>query len=428
MEDSLSQASVLGLILIKKDDEIISIDKFNMEGPVGKSRNDFWGKRTYKLDPGIYKMEYTFSDEFDAQNTINEQRTIKVDEKDMQGVYSSDIMLLAKVEAEADLPFGKYGLKFEPLAYDIVTPESESLIFNWELYGLKSIGEELFVSMTVYDGFSGEFGKKLLQKHKPLKDANMQVVMEDISIMDLSSGQYHLTLEVYNRERKQIHYREKNFAMVQPVSDVRLSATFDKEFENSFVGIMTEEEVEYSLRALNSQLQGNMVETLNSALASGDLEAKKYLLYSYWSKVTPDQPGKAHDAYMKVIRAVDDEFGSHFGHGFETDRGHLFMKYGRPNDMIKVVDEVNAPPYEIWIYYDFPTTQQSNVKFLFYNPSLSGDDFILLHSNCTAELQNKQWEQVLYEDAVSEKLGNTIDGVQMQDNFNRKARRYFNDN
>ena len=427
-QDSLSQASVLGLILLKKDDEIISMDKFSLSGPLAKDKKDFWSKRTYKLDPGIYKLEYTFSDEYDVNNTINEQRSIKVDEKKAKTICSSDIMLLAKLGSDQQLPFGKYGLMFEPLAYDVVTPEFENLIFNWELYGLNAVNQKLYLSMTIYEGFSGEFGKKLLQKHMPLKAANDQVILEDIPIIDLSSGQFHLTLEVYNKELVQLHYREKNFAMVQPISDIRLAATYDKEFENSFVGIMTEEEVVYALRALNSQLHGDLVESLNTVLASGSLETKKYFLYSYWARITPDQPGEAFKAYMKVIRAVDEEFGSHFGHGFETDRGHIFMKYGRPNDIIKVIDEVNAPPYSIWVYYDFPFTQQSNVKFLFYNPSLSGDDFILLHSNCSSELQNKQWEQLLYSDAFNEMEGNTLDGTEMQDNFNRNARRYFNDN
>ena len=426
--DSLGQASVLGLILLKKDDEIISLDKFNLQGPLSKEKKDFWSKRTYKIEPGIYKMEYTFSDEYEESNTINAQRAIKVDDKKDQAVYSSDIMLLAKLSSDDHLPFGKYGLMIEPLAYDIVTPEIEHLIFNWELYGLKSVDEKLFMSMTIYSGFSGEFGKKLLQKHMPLKDVDSQVILEDIAILDLNSGQFHLTLEVYDKELKQVHYREKNFAMVQPVSDIRTAATYDKEFENSFVMIMSEDEVDYSLRALNSQLQGNMVESLNEVLATGNLQTKKYFLYSYWSKITPDQPGNAYEAYMKVIKAVDHEYGSHFGYGFESDRGHIFMKYGRPNDVIKVIDEINAPPYSIWIYYDFQATQQSNVKFLFYNPSLSGDDFLLLHSNCTGEIQNKQWEQILYSDAFNEKQGNTIDGTQMESNFNRKARRYFNDN
>ena len=428
MQDSLFQASVLGLILLKKDDVIINADKFSIFSPLDAEKKDFWSSRRYKVDPGGYKLEYTFSDEYNEENTINEQREIKVEGKQSGKVCSSGILLLATIGNDDDLPFGKYGYNFEPLAYEIVTPASEKLIFNWELYGLDQIEEDLYLSYTIYNGFAGTFGEKLLQKHKKLNKESIEVILLEMPILDLQSGEFHLTLEVYNKELKQIHYKEKNFAMVQPVSDFRNMATFDKEFENSFVGIMNEEEVVYSLRALATQLKGNSVETLNNILSTGSLETKKYFLYSYWQRLSPDQPGEAYKAYMKVIRAVDEEFRSHRGYGFETDRGDIFMKYGRPNDIINVVDEINSPPYSIWIYLDFPATQQSNVKFLFYNPSLSGDDFLLLHSNCTAEIQNVQWEQVLYSDAYNERIGNPIDGTEMEDNFNRKARRYFNDN
>ena len=33
----------------------------------------------------------------------------------------------------------------------------------------------------------------------------------------------------------------------------------------------------------------------------------------------------------KVVKAVDKTFFSGFGHGFETDRGRVFLKYGKPN-------------------------------------------------------------------------------------------------
>lgn len=428
MEDSLLQSSVLGLVLLKKDDKIINADKFTISSPLSKEQNDFWSSRRYKIEPGEYKLEYTFSDELNETNTINEQRLIKMDAKLPNGLSSSGILLMASVSQDATLPFGKYGYNYEPLAYELVTPSTDKLIFSWEVYGLNKFEEELYLSYTIYDGYSGSFGKKLLQKHSKLKKDPIEIVLKDIPIIDLNSGKYHLTLEVYNKELRQLHYKQKNFAMVQPVSDIRNLATYDKEFENSFVGEMTEKEVEYSLRALNTQLPGDMIETLNNILATGELETKKYFLYSYWQGLSPDQPGKAYSAFMKVIDAVNEQFGSHLGYGFETDRGYIFMKYGRPNDIVDVIDEVNAPPYSIWVYLDFPATQQSNVKFLFYNPSLSGDDFILLHSNCTSEIQNKQWQQVLYSAAYSERLGNPIDGQGVQDNFNRKAARYFSDN
>ena len=77
------------------------------------------------------------------------------------------------------------------------------------------------------------------------------------------------------------------------------------------------------------------------------------------------------------------------------------MKYGKPSDVITVEDDSDAPPYEIWSYNDFPQTQQSNVKFLFYNPSLATGQFTLLHSTAKTEVNNPRWEIQLY-DGVTE--------------------------
>ena len=80
-------------------------------------------------------------------------------------------------------------------------------------------------------------------------------------------------------------------------------------------------------------------------------------LYSYWALYNPNNAKAAYDAYMDVARAVDKTYDSGFGYGFESDRGFVFMKYGKPSDVTQVEDETDAPPYEIWSYNDFPKTQ-----------------------------------------------------------------------
>lgn len=130
---------------------------------------------------------------------------------------------------------------------------------------------------------------------------------------------------------------------------------------------------------------------------------------------------------MEVAKAVDKMYDGGFGYGFESDRGFIYMKYGRPDDMVMVDNDPSAPPYEIWIYNDFPKTKQTNVKFLFYEPNL-GTDYELLHSNARGEINNPQWQIELYKNAPNEIQGsNYIDATQMQGNFNRRASQYFND-
>jgi hypothetical protein len=74
-------------------------------------------------------------------------------------------------------------------------------------------------------------------------------------------------------------------------------------------------------------------------------------------------------------------------------------------------------------------TNQRNVKFLFYNPTLAGDDFVTLHSTARGEISNPRWERDLYARNAGEQYDgdNYQDATQMQRNVNRNARVYFED-
>ena len=100
------------------------------------------------------------------------------------------------------------------------------------------------------------------------------------------------------------------------------------------------------------------------------------------------------------------------------------MKYGRPDDIVTEENELNAPPYEIWIYYELARTRERNVKFLFYNPTLATGGYQLLHSTSRYELQNANWEQELYRDAV-QPISSGVDANSMS--FTKRAREYFSD-
>ena len=155
---------------------------------------------------------------------------------------------------------------------------------------------------------------------------------------------------------------------------------------------------------------------------------KRRFFLKHWAKKNPIMPEQAYDEYMMVAKVIDKTYGNGFGYGFETDRGRVFMKYGRPDDIVTVENEMNAPPYEVWIYYKMEKTQQSNVKFLFYNPNLIANGHRLLHTTCRGEIQNPRWKHELYKSAPGELIGNSVDGRDVKDNFNRRADQIFNDN
>ena len=133
------------------------------------------------------------------------------------------------------------------------------------------------------------------------------------------------------------------------------------------------------------------------------LEEKRVFLFAYWSERS-DTAKKAFNTYLEYVRKIDELFYSGFGYGFETDRGVVYLRYGKPDDVIAEDKDNGAFPYEIWKYNKVSKTGQTNVKFLFYNPDLAGSDFRLLHSTAHGERQNKKWEIDLYKNAPGEEL------------------------
>jgi GWxTD domain-containing protein len=197
--------------------------------------------------------------------------------------------------------------------------------------------------------------------------------------------------------------------------------------EKQFVTDLNEENLRYSLRAISPLMLGDDSEMLKNVLAGSDLKAMRFFLFRHFVNQNPNNPELAYVEFMKVAGAADQQFRSGFRHGFETDRGRTYIRFGRPDDLIRIEDDPSAPPYEIWVYYNFPQTKQRNVKFLFYNPSLAGEDFILLHSTARGEINNPRWEVALY----GRNAGNQIEGDNYQDastmqrGLGRNARTFF---
>ena len=174
---------------------------------------------------------------------------------------------------------------------------------------------------------------------------------------------------------------------------------------------------------------GDDAQILNSVSRDTSLSNKRFFVFRHFVREDPNDPEGAYNKYMNLVNAVHQKFRSGFRYGFETDRGRAYLRFGAPDDLVHVEDEPGACPYEIWIYYNFPKTKQTNVKFLFYNPSLAGEDYITLHSTARGEIQDPKWERKLYNRNPTEYIDgdNYHDATGVQRNLGRRAKEYFTD-
>ena len=249
-----------------------------------------------------------------------------------------------------------------------------------------------------------------------------------MDISKLESGNYQLFIEIRNRQKQLLSQKVVEFVRSNPYLEVTHEEMKEVKIEDEFVVKLTRKELRYSLKAIAPLVKEGDVELLNSVIANKDSTVQQRFLFNFWANQNPNRPDVTYEAFMRIARAVDKTYASGFGYGFESDRGYTYIRYGQPDDIIKVDNDPSAPPYEIWFYNDFPMTSQSDVKFLFYSPDLASS-YQLLHSTARGERNNPQWELELYRNVPNEIEGsNYVDGTKMQDNWFRFASRYFNEN
>jgi GWxTD domain-containing protein len=421
------QAGVEVFIMVKKaEEEIVLVDKYNLHSPKFTVRKDFLDLKRYSLGNGEYTLFIKVTDLQDPDNNTQFETPFFIS-YDKSSPALSDIQLVAslkKAENQENV-FVKSGFELEPQAYNFYNKNTKALLLYHELYNTEYLTSgSLKVNYTVFKKVNNE-EKEFLSKSKTIRPSKIYPVVQSLNIEKIPSGNYLLKVELVEESGNILDKKAIVFQRSNPDYDESVEDT--GESTDDFFAALSPEDMEYSLRAIAPLLE-DQADFINSLIAAGVKKSQQMYLSSYWKKRAPKETRDAYEKYMQVARAVDQQFQSGFGHGFETDRGYVYLKYGRPDDIISVDDEPSAPPYEIWSYNYFPQTNQGNVRFLFYNPSLSPGNFTLLHSNARGERSNPQWQLELYRDAPNEiDGGNYIDGTEMQDNFGRRAARYFND-
>jgi GWxTD domain-containing protein len=430
-DSTIFQAGVEVVILFKQGEDIIKFDKYNLKSPRSSWQENFVDLKRFALPDGEYQIEVSIQDNQDAENVVRYDGFIKMEyPEDANILLQSDIELLAsvkKVENEEHV-LVKNGYFMEPLPHNFYHKKLDKLIFYNEVYDTdKKIGDDFQVSYGIERKINNK-NKPIVIGHKKRKPKPINALILQMDIKDLPSGNYSFFVEIRNRAKELLSRKTVEFTRSNPYLQATHEETETVEINDEFVGELSRKELRYSLKAIAPLVKDGDVELLNSVIENRDSTVQQRFLFNFWVNQNPNNPDITYKAFMEVAKAIDKLYADGFGYGFESDRGRVFLRYGRPNDLLKVDTEPSAPPYEIWFYNDFPETNQADVKFLFYAPEL-GTNYRLLHSNARGELNNPQWQLQLYNAVPNEISGsNYIDGTEMQGNMNRRAAEYFNEN
>ncbi|MDQ3143105.1 MAG: GWxTD domain-containing protein [Bacteroidota bacterium] len=415
-------------VLLKNTSGIYKADKFQLillKENVGKP---ILHLIRWELAPGKYEIESKFINLEDTNDELTLIDSVEVT-KFSTASSLSDIQLFALCKSSTDSlsVMVKNNFYFEPLQDHVLFQEQYFLNAYFESYHPDwSNQKSLIYHFSIYRLDSTQERSLVVDWYKKKSSVQVDPFLLRKDVSDLPSGNYLFKVALLDASMNTKDFSEIAFTRFNPFWDRLVRVMKEQSADKVFFDQMTEDSLTYYVKAIFPIMSSLDVSTVQFFNKEKKLFEKRLFLYQFWKEKSDSLPLITCLEYMKEARVADQLFFSGFGRGFETDRGIMYLRYGKPNDILSVDHDNGAFPYEIWKYNQLEKTGQTNVRFLFYNPDLAGSDFRLLHSTARGERFNRAWEIELYKNAKTEVKGdNLLDATQMQDNFNRRAREYF---
>ncbi len=243
------------------------------------------------------------------------------------------------------------------------------LYFYYEIYGVNSSVNELFVDYTITDD-NDSIKKELTDVNIGCKNSTA-VVLHGIDVSNLKSGIYKLNIKIRGPGRYKDLFLSRMFEIIQADA-----------FSNSL--ILSEEEIEQFETVLSYLDIPNKLHFFKKLSASAKVE---YII-QYWKDLDPT-PGTNDNEYLNSIQQrflyALENFSWGNIKGWKTERGRILIKNGIPDEIDRHYFDQNNKPYEIWYYHT-----NRELYYVFGDINANGN-FILLDSNKENEISNPSW-------------------------------------
>jgi GWxTD domain-containing protein len=416
-------------LLFKQGEQIINFDKYTLNSPIFNQQElktlNFIDVKRYPLKNGDYDLEIKIKDLNMLENIFEKTQKITINYQQNE-LQVSDIQLIEYFaeSKETNNPSVKNGFYLEQHTTSLYEVFQKKITLYTEIYNSDKKFNDEFVVKYYIDKVGENVGEPFLMRYKRMPPKSVNAMLLTLNIVDLPTGDYTLHLEVRTRENELVAKKTRLINRVNPYLEVTMDDHEKTAILGSFVEKMNSAQTTFCLKAIVMHVHQGYTRTLNELVLGEDEITKKRFLYTYWLTKDHNTPEASFYQYMKIVDDANNRFASSLGKGFESDRGYIFLKYGEPNEILSESGDPSAPPYQVW-RYNFLGIQQE-VKFVFYDPDLAGNNYILLHSTMRGEINNPQWKRELYKNSP-QKSGNFIDNTEPIDQMGRTINGNFSD-
>ncbi len=395
------QSQIEILMTFKVGDSIANFEKYLLRSPeitdtTGVIPN-FIDVQRINLPNGTYVFDMSIRDINSEKPPYCFTDTIKMDFNEK--LMFSDIELVESyTKTDKESLITKSGYELVPYVANFFPENMKSLKFYVEAYNADKVLNDEFMFKYRIEDYSSRKEIPACNRFKKMKPAEVIPFIGELNIEKLPSGNYYLVIEIVNRNNEPMattryFFQRQNYADLYSNEEyVARAQQFD--LNNTFAGDMTSKDsLMYYIRSMRPIATIYERPFMDNQLRKNDLKTLQKYFVEFWVKRNYINPENEWYQYKKQVERVESNYATTIRHGFETDRGVIFLQYGMPNHIFESPLEPGAYPYEIWKYYRIE--DENNCKFVFYNPSLVGENFELLHSTKQGEIKTFNWTRYL---------------------------------
>ena len=423
-EKNTLQSKIEVTFIFKQGEEIKKFKKYNLLSPeITDSlmvKDNFMDQQRISLPNGKYEFEITIRD-LNAEEAPFKSTQILAIDYPKNKINISDIELVESLQKTTTKSIiTKSGYDILPYTSDFYPESFEKIAFYTEIYNTEKVlgKDESFLISYYIETFEN---KKVAGNYKSFSRETakpVNILLKSFTIEKLPSGNYNLVVEARNKSNDLLVKKKIFFQRSNPKSTPLLKSG---DYLNSFVANMNKKELDGYIKSIEPISTNVEINFAENQLKGEVVELMREYFYNFWLTRNELDPEAEWNEYAKRVSTANKLFSTGIKKGFESDRGRVMLKYGKPNTRSEFLSEPNSYPYEIWHYYKIGGF--NNKKFVFYSPDVVTNDYPLLHSDMPGFIKNPQWKVQLHK-RTNQPVD--MDTEQNSDHYGGRANDYFN--
>lgn len=406
IHDNLFQGGARITVAIYKDSTtFVTGDKFRILSPELKDTinipNVFINQIRLPLNKGHYTLKLDIRDINDTSEHYHYSQDITMNLGGNKPSTSSLVFLDSYSPAKENSNFSKSGYDLIPFVSTgdyYFNQNMKKLSFYIELYNIAdSIGKDEPYLVKYY--IENADNHQILNNYAGYAKKNagkVQPLLATFPIEKLRTGNYNLVIKALDKKGKEITSASDFFYRDNPIEPIDIDSLETADLTGTFafrIGSNIDTMYRYIryLQPISNDAEKNYQKKL---LDDHKLSEMRRYFYAFWVQHSPDDPQGAWEKYYENVKIANRAYGTTLRKGFLTDRGRVFLVYGKPNMVDSRKMEPGAPAYEIWHYGQINSPyamRQTNKIFIFAEFQPSTNDYELFHSTAYGELQSRRW-------------------------------------